>query len=64
MGISPTPRSKKQPWPEQIASLDFDVRLIDFGSSTALNPVDPTFTTRAYVWRGGTPVNRAASCTL
>ena len=45
----------ERPLPEQIASLDFDVRLIDFGSSTALNPVDPTFTTRADVWRGGTP---------
>ena len=45
----------ERPLAEQIASLDFDVRLIDFGSSTALNPVDPTFTTRADVWRGGTP---------
>ena len=45
----------ERPLEDQIASLDFDVRLIDFGSSTALNPVDPTFTTRADVWRGGTP---------
>lgn len=45
----------ERPLADQIASLDFDVRLIDFGSSTALNPVDPTFTTRADVWRGGTP---------
>lgn len=40
---------------DQIATLDFDIRLIDFGSSTALNPIDPTFTVRADVWRGGTP---------
>lgn len=39
----------------QLATLDFDIRLIDFGSSTALNPIDPTFTVRADVWRGGTP---------
>ena len=45
----------ERPLDDQIAALDFDVRLIDFGSSTALNPVDPTFTTRADVWRGGTP---------
>lgn len=40
---------------DQLATLDFDIRLIDFGSSTALNPIDPTFTVRADVWRGGTP---------
>lgn len=40
---------------DQLATLDFDIRLIDFGSSTALNPIDPTFTARADVWRGGTP---------
>lgn len=40
---------------DQLATLDFDIRLIDFGSSTVLNPIDPTFTVRADVWRGGTP---------
>ena len=34
---------------DQLATLDFDIR------STALNPIDPTFTVRADVWRGGTP---------
>ena len=47
--------TSERPLQDQLATLDFDIRLIDFGSSTALNPIDPTFTVRADVWRGGTP---------
>ena len=47
--------TSERPLQDQLTTLDFDIRLIDFGSSTALNPIDPTFTVRADVWRGGTP---------
>lgn len=47
--------TSERPLQDQLATLDFDIRLIDFGSSTVLNPIDPTFTVRADVWRGGTP---------
>ena len=40
---------------DQIASGEFDVCLIDFGSASARTADDPSFTMVSQVWRNGTP---------
>ena len=40
---------------DQVASGEFDICLIDFGSASAHTPDDPSFTMASQVWRNGTP---------
>ena len=48
-------RTDKATVAEQISCGEFDLCLIDFGSATVLDTIDPRFTMLTDVWRNGTP---------